>query len=403
MTHAPSPVRWWVLANIVLMNFVVTGGGWNYVIMLVPQVVGDLGLELADWGALWAAIALGVLVCSIPAGVVGDRFGARIGVGSGVLVAALSLWLRAQAMGQLSMLAAMATFGLALALILANVPKALGEWFPVGELGLANGISQAGIGLGLGAATLVTPLVVDAAGGWRGLTAMLAAISAVAAVVWLLTVRDPEGAALRGAPVGLLGPIAVVIRVREVRLLALCYALYMAGYLGAIGVLPTYFTTAKGMAPETAGAIVALGPWSFIVGSLVLPVLSDRLGLRRSVYLPAMLTAGVALFAATWATSTSLGLAVVVLGFASGAVALLFVMPIELPEVGPELGGSAIGVITMAGFVGGAVSPLIGVPLVAASPVAGFGFFAVGFVSSSLLVLAIRETGSARSTAADSD
>ena len=48
--------RWWVLANVVLVNVVVTGIAWNYLIMFVPDVTGDLGLQLSSWGALWSGI-----------------------------------------------------------------------------------------------------------------------------------------------------------------------------------------------------------------------------------------------------------------------------------------------------------------------------------------------------------
>ena len=66
-----------------------------------------------------------------------------------------------------------------------------------------------------------------------------------------------------------------VLRIREVRVVAVCYLLYMGGYLGAIGYLPTHLVSANGMTPEAAGAMISLGPWSFVVGSLVLPTLSD--------------------------------------------------------------------------------------------------------------------------------
>ena len=85
----PSGRRWWVLANVVLVNVIVIGIAWNYLIMFVPALIRDLGLEISDWGTLWAGIALGVLVFSFPAGVAGDRVGARASLTAGLVLAAL--------------------------------------------------------------------------------------------------------------------------------------------------------------------------------------------------------------------------------------------------------------------------------------------------------------------------
>jgi len=62
------PYRWWVLANVVLVYVLIPGIAWNYIIMVVPNLLGDLGLEIGQWGILWAGISLGVLISSVPAG-----------------------------------------------------------------------------------------------------------------------------------------------------------------------------------------------------------------------------------------------------------------------------------------------------------------------------------------------
>ncbi len=389
-----SAYRWWVLASVVTANVLVTGAAWNYVIMVVPELLADFELEIDAWGTLWSGIPLGVLVFSMPAGVLGDRVGVRRALGAGLLLAGVALLLRANATGFASLFATMVAFGVSLSLVLANFPKAVAGWFPPAELGLANGVSQAGVGFGLGAAALVTPLVLEPLGGWRPLTQLLGYVSIALAALWGLTVRDaPSAGNAPGEAPRLLDSLLQVLRVREVRLLALCYLLYMGGYLGAVGYLPTYFQTAHGMSAEAAGRLMSLGPWSFIVGSLVLPTLSDRIGLRRAVYLAGMLAGGLGLLAAAYVLGVPLALAIVVLGFGTGVVALLFVIPVELADVGESLAGSAVGVETTAGFLGGSLSPLIGMSLVATAPLLGFGFWTACFVASAVLILAVSETG----------
>ena len=57
-----TPYCWWVLANIALVSFLLLGFAWNYLIMLVPEVLDDLGLTLSDWGLLWAGTSLGAVL-----------------------------------------------------------------------------------------------------------------------------------------------------------------------------------------------------------------------------------------------------------------------------------------------------------------------------------------------------
>ena len=383
-----------MLACVVAVNVLVTGAAWNYVVIVVPQILADLELELDAWGTLWSGIPLGVLVFSIPAGALGDRLGVRRTLGAGLVLAGVSLLLRANATSFAAMFAAMLGFGLSLSFVLSNFPKAVADWFPPAELGMANGVSQAGVGLGFGAALLMTPLLLESVGGWRPLTELLGYMSLALAVLWVLTIRDPRSDDVAaGERPRLVNAFLRVVRVRDVSLLALCYMLYMGGFLGAVGYLPTYFQIDRGMSAAAAGALMSLGAWSFILSSLLLPTLSDRIGLRRAVYLPGMLVGGLGMFAATLALGTPLALAIVAFGFGTGVVGLIFVITVELEEVGESGAGSAVGVETSAGFLGGFLSPVVGMTLVASVPVLGFGFWLVCFLGSAVLILAVRETG----------
>jgi len=364
---------------------------WNYLIMFVPQVMADLGLELASWGALWAGIPLGVLLFSLPAGALGDRLGVRLSFAAGLLLAGAALASRALVSGPVAMFASMVAFGLALALVMSGFPKAIAGLFPASELGMANGFAQAGVGLGLGSATLLAPVLAASAGGWRGLSLALGIASAALALLWLASFREP--AAAPAAASGAAGSLLEVLRVPQVRWVAASYALYMGGYLGAVGYLPTHLATHQGLSPAAAGAMMSLGPWCFTLGSLVLPTLSDRIGRRRSVYLPGMLAGGAALFAASQLEGAGVAACIAALGLGTGVVGLLFVIPIESEGVGERLAASAVGAITSAGFLGGFVSPLVGMPLVERNATLGFAVWAACFAAAALLILCVRETG----------
>lgn len=391
--------RWLVLAISVLVFTFAFGFGWTYIVMLVGQVLVDLDLELSDWGALWAAISFGTLVSALIGGILGDRYGVRRVVAIGVCLMGGTLLGRATAAGFVSLYVWMFLFGIALALTFPNVPKALGMWFPPQEFGMANGATQAGYGAGAALAAILTPLVIDAVGGWRPLTTILGVATIVIGVVWFLTVRDrtveASGAGDREA-LGALAAVKQVLRVRDVWILATCYLLFLGGYIGIIGYAPTYFADVQGMTPAAAGFVISLFLWAYVAGAVILPSASDRVGLRRAFYFPGMFIAGACMTAAAYVLGAPLLAVAVVWGFFAGVAPLAFAVPLEMAGVGPRLAGSAVGIAITAGFLGGVLAPILGMWLVDMTPSLGFWFWGGCYMLSAVLFLVLKETGHAR-------
>jgi NNP family nitrate/nitrite transporter-like MFS transporter len=389
-------LRWIVLGNVVAMNFFVTGMAWTYVVVIVTPILDDLGLGLRDWGTLWSGLSLGALLGALPAGALGDRFGVRRVVAFGAVAMAASLALRALGGGFATVLAAMVLYGVTLSVVSANLPKALGTWFPPAQLGLANGAALGGNGGGQGLAAFAAPLALAHVGGWRGLTFGLAIAVSALALVWGVTVRDRARAHAPTPATGILAGLGAVLRIREVWLVAASYFFFLAGYLGVVAYLPTYLVTVRGLAPAAAGGMLTIVLASYVAGSLILPGLSDRIGLRRMVYAPGILLAGVMVYASSAFVGPPLVLVMVIWGLAAGAIALVFAVPLELPNVGPALAGSAIGATLMAGFLGGFLSPQLGLAIAERSPVGAFLLWAGCYALSALFFWLLPETGRAR-------
>lgn len=381
------------------MNFFATGMAWTYIVVLVAPILGDLELGLRDWGTLWSGVSMGALLGAVPAGVLGDRFGVRSIVTIGGLAMAAALGLRAVAGDFATLLTSMVLFGFTLSLVATNLPKAIGLWFPPGELGLANGLALGGNGAGQGLATFVAPLLLAHVGGWRGLTGGIAIAVAVLAVVWFSTVRDP----VRVEPVpsgppaatpSLFAGLAAILRIRDVWLLAASYLFFLAGYIGVVGYLPTYLVTVQGFEPARAGAMLTVVLSAYVIGSLTLPAFSDRIGLRRWVYIPGVIVSGLMIFASSVFVGLPLVLVLIVWGLSAGGIALVFAVPLELKTVGPALAGAAVGATLMAGFLGGFISPMIGLALAERNPLYGFAFWASCYAFSALCFFLLPETGS---------
>jgi nitrate/nitrite transporter NarK len=386
--------RWWVLTNAFLIFIMAFGMGWTYIVMLVSQVLQDLGLQLSDWGSLWSAISLGTVLFAIIGGVLGDRFGIRLSVGLGTIFMGVFLLLRGTATDFVSLYIWMLLFGLALAVTFSNVPKALGMWFPAEEFGLANGVTQAGYGVGAGVATIVTPLIVEAVGGWRSLTYILGAVTVALGTLWLVTVKDRSMATVQNTePLGILASLRRVLEVRDVWIVAGCYFLFLGGYIALIGYAPTYLVSVQGMSAAAAGVVISIVMWVFVAGAFVVPALSDRVGLRKAFFVPCMLATGALIIAGAFLVGTPLWIVAAMWGFAAGASPIAFVIPLEMAGVGTALAGSALGIAVTAGYLGGFVGPLICSRIAEVSPVAGFAFGGVCYVLSALLFLFLKETG----------
>ncbi len=395
-THTPAGgYRWLVLANSVLVFTFAFGFGWTYIVMVVAQVLADLHLEMSDWGMLWAAISLGTLVSAMIGGVLGDRYGVQKIVGLGVVLMGATLVMRATASGFGSMYVWMFLFGIALALTFPNVPKALGMWFAPEEFGLANGVTQAGYGAGAALALALTPLVLESVGGWRSLSTILGVATSAIGVLWFMTVRDrahepDEGEA---GHLGTVAAIRQVLSIRDAWTLAACHMLFLGGYIGIIGYAPTYFVDVQGMTSAAAGAVVSVIMWAYVVGALVVPSVSDRVGLRKRFYVPGMLIAGACMVLSGYALGTPLWIVALMWGFFGGAAPLAFVVPLEMEGVGRRLAGSAVGIAITAGYLGGVLAPVVGMWLVGLTPVAGFYFWGGCYMLSAVLFVLLKETG----------
>ncbi len=381
MAEERAGYRWWVLLNTFLVFSIAFGMGWTYIVMVAAEVIMDLNLTLMDWGTLWSAVSLGALVFAIIGGALGDRFGVRPIAGLGIVLMGSLLLLRATATDFASMYTWMFLFGTVQSLTFPNIPKALGMWFPPQEFGLANGITLAGYGAGAALVSWLSPVLLGLLGGWRNLSFLFGILSIGLGIFWWLTVRDRPQAAASAAPVGVIPAMRQVLKVRDVWVIAGCYLFLLGGYIGFIGYAPTFFSTVRGLTPSATGVLISGFLWAAVVGNFLLPILSDRVGLRKIVYFWGILANGIFVVLMAYTSGPWLWLATLLAGFMAGAGAIAFVVPLEMAGIGPALAGSAVGVAVTAGSLGGVLSPLIGMSLVNAEPTAGFLFWGAAMCS----------------------
>lgn len=162
-------------------------------LLLIPHLHLDRGLSLVASGALAAAPTIGTLLTLVAWGAVVDRVGERISLTAGlcVLVAGSTIALVGARQDNVLILAAgFALSGVGAASSNSASGRLVVGWFPAHRRGLAMGIRQTGLPLGVGLAALVVP-------GWtesRGIAATLVLCLAAAVVATAfvgLSVVDP--------------------------------------------------------------------------------------------------------------------------------------------------------------------------------------------------------------------
>jgi MFS family permease len=159
--------------------------------LIAGDLTAELNLSAADLGFLTSVYFLVFAAVQLPLGALLDRYGPRTIQSALLLLASAGALVFALADGLLGLVIGRALVGLGVALALMAGFKAIVLWFPPDRLALANGWLVMLGALGALTATAPAEFVVMAI-GWRGLFAVLAGLSALAALLVLFAVPEPS-------------------------------------------------------------------------------------------------------------------------------------------------------------------------------------------------------------------
>lgn len=330
----------------------------------------ELGLTMADMGTISAwGFQLAYALFQVPAGFLGDRFGARLVLGLSMIgwgLASLGSGLVGGAAGAAfaTLFATRFVLGATQASTYPVGAMAIVRTVPPARRGIANAvfISASLLGAALAPLTLA-PLMV--ALGWRAVFLASGVVGLVVAAIWLAATPRPPAAG-RAAPMPPLGAqlrasLALLLD-RHLMLLGLAYLLQAAVFFVFVFWFFRYLTEGRGF------TILASGVWgsvpyfaAFLIGPLG-GVLTDRLSrrgspgrARRTVAVGCLLIA--ALLVVTGANLADPFLAIGALSLSVGCINAA-----EAPfwtaatALGRERAGAAGGVLNFMGNLGGVLS-----------------------------------------------
>lgn len=188
MTRIPH-LRWWIVALIFFASVL------NYVdrqalSILAPTIQQELGLSNEDYASVLNAFLVAYTVALILSGKIVDRFGVRFGLALFVGWWSVANILTGFARSAVSLGVCRFLLGLGEAGNWTAAPKAVSEWFPARERGLAIGIYTLGATVG---ATLAPILIVGLASwhSWQAAFIVTGSAGLVWLVPWLLLYRRP--------------------------------------------------------------------------------------------------------------------------------------------------------------------------------------------------------------------
>lgn len=333
-------------------------------------LVPELGLTMSDMGTVSAwGFQLAYALFQVPAGFLGDRFGARSVLGLAILGWAAASF----ASGLLPAAAGTAFVTLFAARFLLGVTEA--ATYPVGALAIyrhvpahrratANGIFIATALLGAAVAPLtLAPLMVRA--GWRNVFLVSGGVAVLTALVWLALAPPPPPPAERGRMPPLGAQLRMSLRLlfdRDLMLLGVAYAGQAAVFFVFVFWFFRYLVEGRGF------TVLASGVWgsapylaAFLIGPLG-GVAADRLARRLPAGRARRRVAVACLLAAAALVAIGANLASPYLAVAALSLSVGCLNATESPfwttatVMGHRNPGAAGGVLNFMGNVGGVVS-----------------------------------------------
>lgn len=358
--HRTSSRRWVVLGLGVLAQaaqaVLVNGTAF-----LIPTLHDESGLSLAQAGTLASAPVFGVMLTLVAWGALADRYGERIVLAAGLALAGAATAAAAVTTSIPVLAVLLAIGGGAAASANAASGRVVVGWFPPDQRGLAMGIRQMSVPLGVAVAAMTMPLLARDHGiGWA--LAFPAAVCAVAAVACAVGIADPPRPD-RGhaAELGLLAnpyrQSSTLLRIHTTSVL-LVVPQYVVWTYALV-----WLVTDQGWTESAAGLVITAAQFLGAGGRVAAGIWSDRVGSRlrplRTVAVAVVVS--MAALAAVAVTGSPIAVAMLVVAsvITVSPNGLAFTAVAEI--AGPYWGGRALGVQNTGQFVAAAaVGPVFG-------------------------------------------
>jgi sugar phosphate permease len=361
----------------------------NTSIFLIPYLHLERGLSLAHAGLLAATPLAGTMLTLVAWGAVVDRIGERLSLTIGLAVVTVA--------GFAAVLGSGSYAGLAVCWFLggigaASTNSASGRlvvgWFPASRRGVAMGIRQTALPLGVGLAAVLVPTTADAA-GLRAALVVPAVVCAIATVLTALLVVDPPRPSREeAADLGQLdNPYRGSLTLGRIHVASM---LLVVPQFTVWTYMLVWLIDERGWSSGAAGSLVAVTQLGGAAGRIAVGWWSDRAGSRLGPMRIVAVAALATMLVLGLVEDTALAVAVIIVATVVTVAdnGLAFTAVAELG--GPYWSGRAMGVQNTGQYLASTLVP----PLVGATIAAhGYGFAFAAVAVFPLLAIPIVPTG----------
>ena len=175
-------LRWWIIGLIFIATVI------NYIdrtafALLWPQMGEDLGMDNSDYALMLNLFMITYAASKFLSGRLYDKIGTRIGFIASIVVWSVAAAFHAVARGVISLSIVRGLLGLGEAGLWPGAVKSNGEWFPVKQRALAQGIFNSGASIG----NVIAPVIIVylyAQFGWKSTYIILGVIGLLWVIPW---------------------------------------------------------------------------------------------------------------------------------------------------------------------------------------------------------------------------
>lgn len=316
---------------------------------MVTVIMGEMGLSHADFGFVFSAAMISLILFRIPWGLIADKIGYLDALRIALPISTASAVLRAFSPGYLSLLLSQFFLGVGMAAVMPCLPLLAKEWSLGRTLGLSTGIYVSGFAAGNATALAFTPHLLEIM-VWRD---VLLAYSGLAAVVcglwWALarsTVKDTSEFQLRN--------FGLILKDRYVWVLLF----FMIASMGSYDTLATWMPRVLEMKGLNK-TLASLFPLGFFLAGPIVGFASDRFRDRKAVIALLGAVAAASIMGINYAPFPLLLLGIFLSGFTiNGVLTISLAVPAEHERLSASVGG-VIGLISSLGNIGPLVMPVV--------------------------------------------
>ncbi|MDB2471600.1 MFS transporter [Flavobacteriaceae bacterium] len=177
-------LRWWIIGLIFVATVI------NYIdrtafALLWPQMGEDLGMDNSDYALMLNIFMITYAASKFLSGRLYDQIGTRIGFVVSIVVWSAAAAFHALAKGVVSLSIVRGLLGLGEAGLWPGAVKSNGEWFPVKQRALAQGIFNSGASIG----NVIAPIIIVylyAQFGWKSTYIILGVLGLLWVIPWMI-------------------------------------------------------------------------------------------------------------------------------------------------------------------------------------------------------------------------